>query len=212
MRADVPELLFATHSDFRAWLQKNAETSECVWLIFSKTKAVITLSANDALEEALCFGWIDGQMQSIDETKYHKYFARRRTKSVWSEKNKKVVEVLRAKGMMTELGEKAVETAIKNGIWNTPKGDPITDEQIEAFGNIAVYDPGGVTVAKDKNIWLQCFIADLDAEYERLLREIPGIEIISPPERRPWGTYSFWFADPDGNKIAVAQERKNKNE
>jgi len=46
----------------------------------------------------------------------------------------------------------------------------------------------------------------VDAEYARLLREIPGIEIILPPERRPWGAYSFWFADPDGNKIAVAQK------
>lgn len=44
-------------------------------------------------------------------------------------------------------------------------------------------------------------------EYERLLREIPGIEIISPPEERSWGAYSFWFADPEGNKIAVAQQR-----
>ena len=89
MRADIPELLFPTRADFRAWLQENAATSEGVWLVFGKTKTVVTLSANDALEEALCFGWIDGQMQSIDETKYHKYFARRRAKSVWFEKNKK---------------------------------------------------------------------------------------------------------------------------
>lgn len=90
--------------------------------------------------------------------------------------------------------------------------EPFVEGSHYGFGNIAVYDPGGVTVAKDKNIWLQCFAADLDAEYERLLREIPGIEIILPPERRPWGAYSFWFVDPDGNKIAVAQERGNKNE
>ena len=133
MRGDVPELLFASRSEFRAWLQENAETSEGVWLLFGKTKAVITLSANDALEEALCFGWIDGQMKSIDETKYRKYFARRRAKSVWSDKNKKLVETLRSKGIMTESGEKAVETAKKNGTWDIPKGNPITDEQVEAF-------------------------------------------------------------------------------
>jgi uncharacterized glyoxalase superfamily protein PhnB len=65
-------------------------------------------------------------------------------------------------------------------------------------------------VAEDKNIWLQCFDADIDALYERLLREIPGIEIITQPERKPWGAYSFWFVDPDGNKIAVAQETEKK--
>ena len=133
MRADVPELLFPTRADFRAWLTENAETSEGVWLVFGKKKTVVTLSANDALEEALCFGWIDGQMQSIDETKYHKYFARRRVKSVWSEKNKKTVETLREKGIMTNLGEKAVETAKQNGTWDTPKDAPVSEEMKDAF-------------------------------------------------------------------------------
>lgn len=133
MRVDVPELVFTTRADFRVWLTENAETSEGVWLVFGKTKTVVTLSANDALEEALCFGWIDGQMRSIDETKYHKYFAKRRAKSVWSEKNKKIVEMLRQKGIMTELGEKAVETAKKNGTWDSPKDVPASDEQKEAF-------------------------------------------------------------------------------
>ena len=84
--------------------------------------------------------------------------------------------------------------------------EPLVEGSHYGFDSIAVYDPGGVTVGKDKNIWLQCFVEDLDSEYKRLLREIPGIEIISPPEKRPWGAYSFWFADPDGNKIAVAQK------
>ncbi|MCL2509341.1 MAG: YdeI/OmpD-associated family protein [Oscillospiraceae bacterium] len=133
MKADAPELLFSTRGDFRVWLQENAETSEGVWLVFGKTKAVVTLSANEALEEALCFGWIDGQMRSVDDAKYLKYFARRRAKSVWSEKNKNTAEVLREKGSMTESGEKAVEAAKQNGTWDAPKGSPITGEQVEAF-------------------------------------------------------------------------------
>jgi len=133
MKAGVPELLFSSRTDFRKWLIENAETSDGVWLVFGKTKEIVTLSANDALEEALCFGWIDGQMKSIDTTKYHKYFAKRRTKSVWSEKNKKIVEDLRKKGLMTEIGERAVETAKKNGTWDAPKSNPVTDEQKDAF-------------------------------------------------------------------------------
>jgi len=101
MRTDVPELLFASREEFRAWLIKNAETSDGVWLTFGKTKDVATLSANDALEEALCFGWIDGQMKSVDITKYLKYFAKRRAKSPWSDKNKKIVETLRERKLMT---------------------------------------------------------------------------------------------------------------
>ena len=133
MKKDILELSFTTRNDFRKWLQKNAEASDGVWLAFGKTKEVVTLAANDALEEALCFGWIDGQMKSIDGTRYIKYFTRRRTKSVWSEKNKKLVETLREKKLMTKLGEKAVNAAVDNGTWNAKKPDPITDEQIEIF-------------------------------------------------------------------------------
>ena len=133
MKTDIPELLFPSRSDFRTWLVKNARISGGVWLVFGKTKELITLTANDALEEALCFGWIDGQMKSIDNTKYHKYFARRREKSAWSDKNKKTVEMLRESGMMTDLGEKAVEIAKSNGEWDAQKCNPITDEQVEAL-------------------------------------------------------------------------------
>lgn len=133
MKTDTPVLTFATRDDFRAWLAANAETSEGVWLVFGKTKTAAKLTANDALEEALCFGWIDGQMKSVDETCYHKYFARRRTKSPWSEKNKQLTDKLRAEERMTPLGEKAIETAKHNGTWNAPKREPITGEQIAMF-------------------------------------------------------------------------------
>ena len=130
--ATAPELLFPSRGDFRAWLRKQAKTSDGVWLVFGKTKAVATLTANDALEEALCFGWIDGQMRCVDDTKYLKYFARRRAKSPWSEKNKKMVETLRKKKLMTELGESAVENAKRNGTWDFV-AELIADEQVEAL-------------------------------------------------------------------------------
>jgi len=133
MKADVPELLFTTRGDFRKWLCENATKSNGIWLIFGKTKSVITLTASDALEEALCFGWIDGQMQSICDTKYRKYFARRQEKSPWSDKNKKIIETLREKNLMTDSGEKAVESAKKNGMWDTSPSGAITDEQIVSF-------------------------------------------------------------------------------
>ena len=107
--------------------------------MFGKAKSVVTLSANDALEEALCFGWIDGQMQSIDSTKYHKYFAPRRKKSPWSDKNKKLTEVLRDKGIMTELGEKAIEEAKQNGMWDASKSAPVTEEQLALFTETGLF-------------------------------------------------------------------------
>lgn len=133
MRADIPEMLFTLRDDFRTWLRENAGKSDGVWLVFGKTKEVVTLTANDALEEALCFGWIDGQMKSIDSSKYIKYFAPRRPRSHWSAKNKELVETLRENGLMTEAGEQAVEAARRNGMWDAPKRAPVTDEQVEAF-------------------------------------------------------------------------------
>ena len=84
--------------------------------------------------------------------------------------------------------------------------EPFVEGSHYSFSKVAVYDPGDVKAAKDKNVWLIFSDADIDALYERLLHEIPGIEVIQPPERKPWGAYSFWFNDPDGNKIAVYQE------
>ncbi|ERI95021.1 hypothetical protein HMPREF1982_00507 [Clostridiales bacterium oral taxon 876 str. F0540] len=123
-------MLFETRADFRNWLNDNCTTSNGIWLVFSKHGSVTTLKASEALEEALCFGWIDGQMQSIDETKYLKYFSSRRKGSKWSEKNKNLINELEAAGKMTDFGRAKVEEAKKRGMWDKPKPEPINDEQV----------------------------------------------------------------------------------
>ena len=107
-----------------------------MWLLFGKKGGPVTLTAHEALEEALCFGWIDGQIQSLDDTKYKKYFARRRAKSKWSEKNKKLAELLIKQGRMTEAGLEAVETARQNGAWAAPGRPVVGVEQIEEFKSL----------------------------------------------------------------------------
>lgn len=84
--------------------------------------------------------------------------------------------------------------------------EPFVEGSHYGFGSLSVWDPGDVRVSKDKNIWPSFSDANIDTLYARLLREIPDIEIIAPPERKPWGAYSFWFCDPDGNKVAVYQD------
>lgn len=127
------ELIFATRLLFRKWLECDGATSDGVWLIFAKTDALKTLSAHEALEEALCFGWIDGQMQSIDNDRYKKYFARRKARSNWSEKNKKLAQQLIAKGLMTPTGLNAIVCAKQNGQWDHSKCNAVSDEQIRMF-------------------------------------------------------------------------------
>ena len=113
-------MVFANRGEFRAWLSENGRSGDGVWLLFGKAGGPKTLKAGEALEEALCFGWIDGQMQSIDEKSYRKYFSPRREKSKWSEKNKKLVEALEEKGLMTDLGWARVREAKENGQWDAP--------------------------------------------------------------------------------------------
>lgn len=106
-------LTFTNRQAFREWLDKYGTESEGIWLLFSKKAKLVTLSAGEALEEALCHGWIDGQMQSRDEESYKKYFARRLPKSKWSVKNKELAQTLMEKGLMTRQGMEAIENARK---------------------------------------------------------------------------------------------------
>lgn len=121
---------FANREEFRAWLSQNCLTSEGIWLLFGKAGGPKTIKAGEALEEALCFGWIDGQMQSIDDKSYKKYFSMRRENSKWSEKNKALVKTLEERGVMTDFGRKKIEEAKENGQWNAPKPAAVTEEQI----------------------------------------------------------------------------------
>lgn len=111
---------FRDRGEFRKWLGENSLTSGGVWLLFGKADGVKTMKAGEALEEALCFGWIDGQMQALDEKSYRKYFAPRRRNSKWSAKNKALTEKLEAQGLMTEQGRAAIVLAKENGQWDAP--------------------------------------------------------------------------------------------
>ncbi|MGC6767907.1 YdeI/OmpD-associated family protein [Enterococcus sp. LJL128] len=124
-------LLFNTRDTFREWLTKNAETSDGVWLTFGKTKALPTLKAGEALEEALCFGWIDGLMKRVDDQSYIKYFSQRRKDSKWSKKNKELALQLEEKGLMTDLGRRKIDEAKKNGKWASASSpSTVTEEQV----------------------------------------------------------------------------------
>lgn len=136
------QMEFAGREEFRQWLTEHCLSNTGVWLLFGKAGGPKTIKASEALEEALCFGWIDGQMQSIDEKTYKKYFSMRRENSKWSEKNKALVQSLEEKGLMTDWGRKKIEEAKKNGQWDAPKPSEVTDEQIAFLsGLLKMHEP-----------------------------------------------------------------------
>ena len=125
------ELLFKDREEFRKWLFENHDKSSGIWMVLGKTKNLVTIKAEEALEEALCFGWIDGQFNSIDQDKYLKRFTPRRKGSNWSEKNRKTAEILISSGRMAESGLNAIAEAKRTGKWDVTKADPINEEQID---------------------------------------------------------------------------------
>ena len=127
---------FASRDEFRSWLHDNCTTSAGIWLLFGKPGGPKTIKASEALEEALCFSWIDGQMQRMDENTYLKYFSLRRKNSKWSEKNKALTETLEKQGIMTDFGRTKIREAQKNGQWDAPNPPTVTDEQIVILSDL----------------------------------------------------------------------------
>ena len=133
---------FSDREEFRKWLNDNCLSSDGIWLLFGKSGGPKTIKASEALEEALCFGWIDGQMQSIDDKTYQKYFSIRREKSKWSDKNKALVKSLEERGLMTDHGRKKIEEAKQNGQWDARDLMTVGEKEIAVLSAlIKEYEP-----------------------------------------------------------------------
>ena len=103
---------FTNREEFREWLREHCLSNDGIWLLFGKAGGPKTIKAEEALEEALCFGWIDGKMEKIDDKTYKKYFSLRRKNSKWSEKNKALVKKLEERELMTDFGRKKILKAL----------------------------------------------------------------------------------------------------
>lgn len=121
----LPTLEFRTAKSFEAWLEKNYDTSIGIWLkIFKKNSGEETISYAEALDVALCYGWIDGQKNAYDEKAFLQRFCPRREKSVWSKINIGHIERLIIEGRMKPPGLKAVERAKQDGSWEKAYDSP----------------------------------------------------------------------------------------
>lgn len=110
-------------AEWRKWLVKHHERESGVWLVtFKKASGMPHLPNNDAVEEALCFGWIDSKPGKVDEKRSKLWFAPRKTGTGWSRVNKERVERLIASGSMHEAGLKKIEAAKRDGTWSKLDG------------------------------------------------------------------------------------------
>jgi uncharacterized protein YdeI (YjbR/CyaY-like superfamily) len=105
---------------WRAWLEQHHATAPGVWLIYyKKGSGKPRVAYADAVEEALCFGWIDSRPNAIDEERYMQLFSPRKPHSIWSRLNKQRAEKLIAEGLMTSAGMAKIEAARADGSWDT---------------------------------------------------------------------------------------------
>ena len=115
---DTERIHPANAGDWRAWLIENHDRSNGVWLVaFKKSSGKPTLSWDEAVSQALCFGWIDSVRNTVDDERYAQFFSPRRRKSPWSKINKAKVERLIADGLMTPAGLAKIEQAKRDGTW-----------------------------------------------------------------------------------------------
>jgi len=120
MGEDLPELLVPDAGSWRAWLDEHGTGSRGVWVVLAKKDVVspTSLTYDQALDEALCHGWIDGQVGRRDAVTYRQRFTPRRARSPWSARNVDNVARLTAEGRMQPGGLAAVESAQADGRWS----------------------------------------------------------------------------------------------
>jgi uncharacterized protein YdeI (YjbR/CyaY-like superfamily) len=150
---DPPVLSFGRQKDWAVWLQKNHAASPGVWIkLAKKASGVQSVTYDEALEAALCYGWIDGQKKSYDETSWLQKFTPRGPKSIWSKINTEKAQRLIESGEMKPAGLKAVESARQDGRWDAAYASP----------SKAVV-PDDLQAELDRNAKARAFFATLDS-------------------------------------------------
>ncbi len=134
-REATPELVVADLAAWRAWLADHATASDGVWLVLGKkgTTHPTSLSYDEALEEALCHGWVDGQLAKGQEGTFRRRFTPRRSASAWSRRNIRIVERLVGEGRMRPGGLAVVQRAKADGTWDAAYAGAASMETPEDF-------------------------------------------------------------------------------
>ena len=119
MQKPLPETYSpTTRQEWRQWLKTNHKSKQSIWLIlYKKESTKPTIGWSEAVDEALCYGWIDSKRITVDQEKFMQFFCKRKSRGTWSKINKVKILELIDKGLMTKAGLEIIETAKQNGSW-----------------------------------------------------------------------------------------------
>jgi uncharacterized protein YdeI (YjbR/CyaY-like superfamily) len=144
-KADLPIIAFASQAIWQQWLELNHAVSHGIWLRFyKKDSGIASVRYAEALDVALCYGWIDAQLKSIDELCYKQHFTPRRKRSIWSKRNIEHIARLTAEGRMKPAGMKQVDAAKADGRWQ---------QAYDPAGTMTLPDDFVNELVKDKNAY-----------------------------------------------------------
>jgi uncharacterized protein YdeI (YjbR/CyaY-like superfamily) len=143
MADDLPELIAKDAAAWGAWLARRHASSDGVWLALAKQGGhpPTRLKYQDALEEALCYGWIDGQVRRHDADSYRQRFTPRRKRSAWSKRNVDLAERLIGEKRMKPAGEAAIEQARSDGRWEAAYAGSATIEMPNDLAEALAAEP-----------------------------------------------------------------------
>jgi uncharacterized protein YdeI (YjbR/CyaY-like superfamily) len=151
-KTDLPVILFENPKAWAKWLSKNHNSSPGIWMRLAKKSSDLkSVTYPEAIEEALCYGWIDGQKLSYDESTWLQKFTPRRPKSIWSKINTAKAEKLIQSKRMKPAGQREIDAAKKDGRW---------DRAYHSFGSAEV--PEDFQAALNKHSKAKAFFATLD--------------------------------------------------
>lgn len=170
---------------WRLWLAQNHQKETVIWLVFKKkSTGRVPFDFQMALDEALCYGWVDSLLKAIDEREYMRKFTPRKASSTWSDRNKAHVGRLIREGKMTEAGARAIEVAKANGMWDKGVKIPEVDDTLPgallgAFQSNTLardnYFKLKATCQKQYNIWIN-MAKRADTIYKRVDESIRLLE------------------------------------
>ncbi|MBF9031901.1 hypothetical protein HKCCE3408_15990 [Rhodobacterales bacterium HKCCE3408] len=174
MAAEKETVTIRDRAELRAWLKANHETSEGVWLATYKKHHPDYLSWGQAVEELLCWGWVDAQVAALDADRMKHRVAPRNPKSAWSAVNKEIVERMRAEGRMTPAGEALIDIARDNGMWtflDDVERLEVPEDLAAALGPLrAVWDDFPRSIRRGALEWVKT--AKTDATREKRIEDI----------------------------------------
>ena len=179
MSAGLPIVLFETAKDWADWLAENHASAAGIWLrIAKKAGPLCSVTYDEALDAALCYGWIDGQRKSLDDVSFLQKFTRRGPRSIWSKRNTEKAQALIRSRRMKPAGLKEVERAKEDGRWDTA---------YEGQANASI--PPDLQAALDRNAKAKAFFAGLDSRnrYAVLFR----LQTAKKPETRAKRLHQF---------------------